>query len=110
MSKRHYEAFQPLITPAEAVRLAWREVTVSEAQFAKEIAEAWKANGYPEPITPYTFLLCANLFEAGRIQGIREERRRRAASRNQDKGGKHDGAYTTAEGRADQKGADGPEE
>lgn len=70
--------YEPLITPQEAVKIAWHSLTVRQAEHAKEIMDEWldfdpAARQYP-PVTSELIMLCANLFAAGRVQGIREER------------------------------------
>ena len=76
--------YTPMIEPMEAVKLAWEGLSIAEADHAKQIVDAWKEHdpvgGKLPPMTFELYRLCANLFEAGRLQGVREERQRKAAA------------------------------
>lgn len=72
------QIYEPLITPQEAVKIAWHRLTVRQAEHAKEIMDAWlDFDPAARPrlrVTSELIMLLANLFEAGRVQGVREER------------------------------------
>lgn len=67
-----------LISPQEAVALALKFSTVQSAYIAEDIEREYmkQTEGEKSPRWRYGWLL-ATLYNAGRIQGIREERQRR---------------------------------
>lgn len=78
MEKTLSATAQPLITAKEAVALSEHN-TIEPIYIAKDIADEWeKVKGKDNSYFRYLRLL-ATLYEAGRIQGKREERRKRSA-------------------------------
>lgn len=68
-----------LCTPMEAYRLRDHLTTVTELRYAYKIIRDYSAE-QPDEKNAYAIALClADVFNAGRISGIRQERRRRAA-------------------------------
>ena len=67
-----------LVTPEEAVELALKFGTAKAAYIAKDIADEYKRRtaGEKDGIFRQLFMYAA-IFEAGRLQGVREERYRR---------------------------------
>lgn len=63
------------VSPEEIVKLSDELVHVSELQFARDVYEKYKQT-YPD--THFCFALAA-VFAAGRVQGVREERARKGA-------------------------------
>ncbi len=79
-SKKQY---QQLITPEEAVRIAGKACTASDADLAMKVCETW----WSDPIhyerryeITMQGLMLSAVYTAGRIQGIREERSSRHAA------------------------------
>lgn len=67
-----------LITPEEAVAISMRAGTTDEIYIAVAIAEEYeRLNFAPNDKWYHIACLYATLYEAGRLQGIREERYRR---------------------------------
>lgn len=68
----------PLITPAEAVKLSLMFSTCQTAYIADDIKEEFMSQTSGEMDGRFRLgWLLSTLYEAGRIQGIREERQRR---------------------------------
>lgn len=67
-----------LITAQEAVKLSRRAGTIDSLELARNIAIEWKrtSDGNNDPIFNYLCMLGA-IYDAGRIQGIREQRQTR---------------------------------
>ena len=66
-----------LVTPEEVVRLALSYATARDVWIALDIANEWKKQASGKDGDFSLYWLYAAIFEAGRIQGIREERNRR---------------------------------
>lgn len=68
-----------LCTPMEAYRLRDHLTTVAELRYAYKIIRDYSVKPTDEK-NAHLFALClADVFNAGKISGIRQERRRRAA-------------------------------
>lgn len=69
-----------MINEAELLEISRAGITYTSAMLANDLANAW---GEQYKDSPFFNLLCkqAFIFEAGRIQGIREERQRRQKNR-----------------------------
>lgn len=66
-------AYKSLVTPKEAVRLSEYR-SIKDIYIAVEIAKEYKATGIVQELT-WVF---GTIWNAGRMQGIREERAKRA--------------------------------
>ena len=70
--------FPELITAAEAVKLGREEGTRESIDRAVQIVNEWqKAKQFPDSPGYDYWCMLATIYDAGRIQGIREERKRR---------------------------------
>lgn len=72
-----------LITPAEAIKLSHTR-TISDFDIVKDLTAEFEKDLTAEDIKInqqyYTFLLLATIWNAGRVQGIREERKKKNIS------------------------------
>lgn len=72
-----------LITPAEAIRLSQTR-TISDFDIVKDLTAEFEKDLTAEDVKInqqyYTFLLLATIWNAGRVQGIREERKKKNIS------------------------------
>lgn len=71
-------AYKSLVTPKEAVRLSEYR-SIKDIYIAVEIAKEYKATGIVQDLT-WVF---GTIWNAGRIQGIREERAKRSQYRKE---------------------------
>ena len=73
---------KPTVSPEEAVRLNGLR-SIADIRVVEEIYDAYDAKNHKERYrnpTWYTFSLLATCWNAGRIEGVRMERRRRKKS------------------------------